>query len=607
MDHRLTINLKQDDPAFGVSNCGHVHPHKLCSQCTTCFVCGQSRGERGINYDFTNTANDQGSKFWYHQACLDALSCTRLTVFENNEWYSILMINSVSCECCYKCRRMIPNYPTNCVGVGVYAEQTCKTVYFHETCRPREKCLTCGWNVNPQGKSMIMVGPYMYHSGDCIPEPCMFCHEKVLSDPITIPVEGYDRSNLVHAKCLDKQVCQRCGHHGSFLLVREREIGTLNETHKDFDLCHARLDCHSDICSFCDEGIADFPWIPKNSIKFHSACVSELRCYVCMTLLGQKITIGDDRGFRHQACDPKICGDCNQIIAKNPSRTVNEIIYHSYCGPRCIACNGRDGKIYRITECGNFRHPDCSDLRCFVCLTYLGRPRDWLEMPIEIIDSPHGEVYKVHKECCFECPKCDGKSPNIKCIRKDDHIQSKNLQFVPPLVKANLKALWMLARRHRVPKDVCKLLPLFAVNCYTGSHHDNGFTVINSLPIRRNFDVRKFCTRKRCEEDTCQSCDGMIAWSKRDDTRCRPDRCRLIVTGYMKILTKVFGQDDRFFLPGENEGSVEVSRLMIEKGDKLSEGQLSLYHGINGCILSLQATRKINEEPSFEINEDSSE
>jgi hypothetical protein len=75
----------------------------------------------------------------------------------------------------------------------------------------------------------------------------------------------------------------------------------------------------------------------------------------------------------------------------------------------------------------------------------------------------------------------------------------------------------------------------------------------------------------------------------------------------MKILTKVFGQDDRFFLPGENEGSVEVSRLMIEKGDKLSEGQLSLYHGINGCILSLQATRKINEEPSFEINEDSSE
>ena len=123
---------------------------------------------------------------------------------------------------------------------------------------------------------MIMVGPYMYHSGDCIPEPCMFCHEKVLSDPITIPVEGYDRSNLVHAKCLDKQVCQRCGHHGSFLLVREREIGTLNETHKDFDLCHARLDCHSDICSFCDEGIADFPWIPKNSIKFHSACVSEM-------------------------------------------------------------------------------------------------------------------------------------------------------------------------------------------------------------------------------------------------------------------------------------------------------------------------------------------
>jgi len=81
-------------------------------------------------------------------------------------------------------------------------------------------------------------------------------------------------------------------------------------------LVHPNLDCLKDICPLCEEGIADFPWILANDNKFHSKCVAELNCYVCITSIGHKIISGDSRGFRHSDCDPTLVADVVRSLVR---------------------------------------------------------------------------------------------------------------------------------------------------------------------------------------------------------------------------------------------------------------------------------------------------
>ena len=555
MEKQVFIRLLRNDPTFGIADCGHLGtPDLICSRCTTCFICGKSRGDIELGSNFTNRGNN-GQKFWYHKCCIRNLGCTRISVevILASGGYLMRLTCSKSYDQCHKCNKMIFDPSKDGYFVELRYSSNGEDVWFHHDCAPERKCVSCRWSYQSGVKSVVL-GDFMYHDSlSCQPPPCMLCEQKIDGIPKSIPLKGYDRYNLVHAERLDKAVCSRCEHRGHYLYLdpAENEVKpsdfisdpegiSMMEKHEFSlkSLVHPNLDCLKDICPLCEEGIADFPWILANDNKFHSKCVAELNCYVCITSIGHKIISGDSRGFRHSDCDPTLCGGCGEIIGKKNMRTLYGIIYHLYCGPSCIACGGRNDGLYQITECGNYLHSDCDSLRCFVCLTYLGRNQDCTQMLIH--------AQKVHKQCRFECPKCCVEYPNIKTIRADDHVQVKNLPFVPSQVKANLRALWRVARLHRVPKDVIRLLLLIGVNRYTNPNL-NGPDIMPSIPFRRNFDLRMICTPRRCQEDKCDCCEGKIAWSKKDDTRCHPNRCKLITDAYTKIITKVFKQEERFF------------------------------------------------------------
>jgi len=182
---------------------------------------------------------------------------------------------------------------------------------------------------------------------------------------------------------------------------------------------------------------------------------------------------------------------------------------------------------------------------------------------------------KVHKQCRFECPKCCVEYPTSRLFALTTTFKSKIFLSFPP--KSSKSTSFVEGRSSpRVPKDVIRLLLLIGVNRYTNPNLD-GPDIMPSIPFRRNFDLRMICTPRRCQEDKCDCCEGKIAWSKKDDTRCHPNRCKLITDAYTKIITKVFKQEERFFGLEENEGEIEVARLMLQQGEKLNERQFALY------------------------------
>uniref|UniRef100_A0A6C0CFK8 Uncharacterized protein n=1 Tax=viral metagenome TaxID=1070528 RepID=A0A6C0CFK8_9ZZZZ len=560
MEKQLAVKLHRQNSAFGIVDCDHARC-QTCFQCTTCFLCGQMLGNISVDSQFIIRGNPASKRFWYHKSCLKEIKCSKIVVSSDRPTeYTLFLTYFGHHESCHNCKKMVPDFVENGIPARIIQEQRCEEVYFHRGCQPMLSCLTCGENESKSGK-MQLCGDFMYHEGICTPSPCLFCHEKVLGDSKLLLSNKSNLSFLVHASCLSKQICSRCGHRGETLCLNNLERF----------LVHFRLDCCSDICPLCKKGIADSNWHEADGKKYHAFCLSIYKCYLCDELIKNHTFSKDEVGFRHSSCDPRPCAKCGAYLGDKLVKTVDGLNYHLHHAPTCFLCFSHED-LQRFNE-ENYKCSTCNEEPCFVCDCPLGRPNLYFHVP-----------QKVHKNCIFGCEKCYALCYKTERLQKDHVIHPKNLPFVAPSVKANLRTLWGLVRRHRVPKDVAKMILIFGVNCYIGIDH---------FPFRKDgqIDLRDICSDERCSRDKCSCCKKEMAWSKKDRTRCNSTRCVLIMTGYRTILTKVFQQDDSFRQLKEKEAEIEVSRLVLQKGGELSKKQLLLLSVTINSIDFLRALR----------------
>jgi hypothetical protein len=426
-------------------------------------------------------------------------------------------------------------------------------------------CHICSSSFRPSDKT-IQTGSIIHHDRqECTPGKCYICTNEILNDHYRAYLSDTSKlgtrlePKLVHKACSYTLNCSKCSLRG----------GTLQLFGTDSDrFAHHVGFCRPDLCSICSLGIGSAQHVIIGEVGgedlfIHSDCIALVACYICKSQHSgtrkMRSWIKDVDGYRHVNCNPSPCAECQRPLGSDTRKVFGKEYHHMlglFCGPVCAACHlptNRDNDFLEMLGDGRLKHRHCSLDLCIVCRKVLGREWTTLDTETGIIMPglflPYGNlnshiVGNAHQDCLIKCDNCMFMSMNVVRIPFDPVLHPLNLPYLHPEVTLSAAACRRALRLRKVSKDMRRLILSYIAETQV---HDR------TLPFRNqgHTDIRRHCSEYRCEELTCEWCEGPLFGQGPSWTRyymCNFEGCSVIKTKIRNLLAKVFNA--KFVLAG---------------------------------------------------------